>query len=665
MNRSDRFVRRLVQRSPKAVTVFINILGGVALLGWYTGIEQLHTLLPGFGKVPPSAAFAFVIAGLSLYLWQAPHSQLRFLGARICALLVIMVGLLTTVYHLFYWSLGLNMPPMMRGSFLENLLAPNHQMTLLPSISFTLAGGALYLLESRTARGQRTSEWLALGAGLVALALLIGFIYGEKTFLRPLGSPFSAAKTSLPGAFGLLLLAFGILTLRPERGWMARFTSVNTEGFVARRLMPAAVVMLLGLGVIAEAGRHAGIYGLRFEISFVTAGSILIVGLLIHRCMVMLSELESSRRITEEKLQKSEQRLQTALEAAKVGAWERDLRNNQILWSESLDDIFGLEHGSFDGRFESLLQLIHPDDRTIVQARLDRVIQGMEESYRCEYRIRCPDTSERWLAARGDLVRDSDGQPSRLAGIVVDVTERKLLERKLIEASNREQRRLGQDLHDDLGQWLTAIHLETRALSMFLRPITESGAERAEKIVERIREALKRTRMLSRGMAPAVIETGGLRAALEELAENTSCMSHARCQFICHEQMTVQDPEAALQLYRIAQEAISNALRHGAATEVEVSLERMVDGRGCLLIRDNGTGLEAPLQKGSGLGLGIMRYRAELLSADLEIRSEKEKGTEVVCRFAGRLWALGYITGRTLPPSDRPRSPHPAPIPDL
>jgi PAS domain S-box-containing protein len=337
---------------------------------------------------------------------------------------------------------------------------------------------------------------------------------------------------------------------------------------------------------------------------------------------------------TEASFQRNEEHLRMAMNGARVGTWEWDMRTNVVKWSDSISDIFGLPPGMFDGRYETYLGLIHPGDREALKARLGYALDNPGEPYRSEHRIIWADGSVHWLSARGNVIRDENGRPIRMAGTTMDITERKTLERELIEAANREQRRLGQDLHDDLGQWLTGIHLEARALSMKLKPKSEADAAHAEKIGSWAGEALDRTRLLVRGMAPAVIEAEGLTAALREIAANTERMSHIRCHCTCDDSLIIHDTEASLQLYRIAQEAISNALRHSQATEVQVNLISESDGRVCLSIRDNGRGTPYPPPRTSGMGLRIMQFRAGLLGGHVDIRPAEGGGTEVVCRFS-------------------------------
>lgn len=611
-------------------------VGIAALLGWELEIERLHTPSPSFGEMAPLTAVTLVLTGLSIGLWQKPQAAPRKRAAQACGVAVMLIGLISSLgCYLPSWPFR-DLPFAFESNLLTALLSSEHRMALNTGLTLILLGGALSVLDFRTRNGEHPAEWLAFGAAFVPFAALVAHIYDVPWFIHRFSSPFSPGAMSLYSTIGLLAFFVSVLTARPERGWMARFVSNRPEGVVARKLLPSGVAALLILGWLTESGEQCGFYSHDDGAAMLIALSALTLGLLIRHSMNALSALDLSRESVEASLRKSEEHLRMALEAARVGTWELDVRTNEMKWSEAVASIFGLSQGASSGPGEGFLKLIHPADRDLVRLRAVRAVQGTEP-YQVEYRIICPDNTVRWISSRGEVFRDKDGAPLRIAGTSMDITERRLLERELIEASNREQRRLGQDLHDDLGQWLTAIHLETRALAMRLKAKSEPDAAHAEKIVTCIREALERTRMLARGMTPAVIESGGLAAALQELAAGTERMFRVTCHFFCAEALTVRNAESALQIYRIAQEAISNAIRHGHATEIFISLEQREDQRAELVIRDNGTGIPVPLPQTSGLGLRTMRYRAGLLSATLDIFPAIGGGTQVICSFSSDL----------------------------
>lgn len=349
--------------------------------------------------------------------------------------------------------------------------------------------------------------------------------------------------------------------------------------------------------------------------------------------MVGIAQDITERKQIEQALRESEERFRQIAENTTDILWLWAPDGDTTLYAnQAFETTWGRSVQEVQENPLTWADAIHPEDRERVAAEFEA--SAMSGGYNEEYRVVRPDGSIRWVLDRAFPVRDERGDVYRVAGIVQDITERKILERELIEASNREQRRLGRDLHDDLGQWLTGIHLEARALLMKLKPISASAAAQAEKLVSYAREALERTRMLARGMTPAVIESGGLAASLRDLADTTERMFHTRCTCSCSEAVNVRDPEAALHLFRIAQESISNAIRHGQATEVLLSLGFEEEGHAFLLARDNGKGIPMSPLKTLGLGLRTMQYRAGLMGASVEIRPAVGGGTEVICKFS-------------------------------
>jgi len=221
-------------------------------------------------------------------------------------------------------------------------------------------------------------------------------------------------------------------------------------------------------------------------------------------------------------------------------------------------------------------------------------------------------------------------------GFVRDITERKRLEKEILEISDLEQRRIGQGLHDGLCQHLAGIELMSEVLAKNLNKQSNAAAAQAAKISEHLHEAILETRRLARGLSPVSLETNGLMSALQELVAAVGKLFNLECRFQCGEPILVCDNSTATHLYRIAQEAINNAIRHGKAKMVVVTLTRQND-EARLIVTDNGIGLQNGIKHDSGMGLQIMRYRARMIGATLEIRSSDGQGTTVVCTFKNNL----------------------------
>lgn len=217
-------------------------------------------------------------------------------------------------------------------------------------------------------------------------------------------------------------------------------------------------------------------------------------------------------------------------------------------------------------------------------------------------------------------------------GFVRDITERKRLEREILEASNREQRRIGQDLHDGLSQQLAGIELMCGVLEQKLAAKARAEADRAGEIARHVREAIAHTRRLARGLSPVQLEANGLMSALQELAANVERMFMIECRFQCDEPILVQNNAAATHLYRIAQEAINNAIKHGKAKKILITFRPMGD-KHCLLISNDGVRFPSETKQSQGMGLRIMEYRAGEIGATLQIHGGDGPGTTVTCAF--------------------------------
>jgi len=217
--------------------------------------------------------------------------------------------------------------------------------------------------------------------------------------------------------------------------------------------------------------------------------------------------------------------------------------------------------------------------------------------------------------------------------VLQDATARRQLEREVLEASNREQQRIGNDLHDGLGQELTGIALLLRGLENRAEREAAALSPAIEEVALLVNDAIFTTRALARGLSPVTFDRGGLALALEELARRLSAMFHinVRCEADDRLDRGLESVNA-LHLYRIAQEAVTNAAQHGSAGKVMIEL-RFDAGRGLLRIEDNGHGFNPAMHQSKGLGLRIMHYRAQMMAGSLRIESARSRGTVVSCWF--------------------------------
>jgi signal transduction histidine kinase len=218
----------------------------------------------------------------------------------------------------------------------------------------------------------------------------------------------------------------------------------------------------------------------------------------------------------------------------------------------------------------------------------------------------------------------------RTLALTSEINERARLEQELLQISEREQRRIGHDLHDSLCQHLTGTALAGHVLGERLAEKSLPEVAAANQVVKLIEEAIDLTRTLARGLHPVDLEGEGFLESFRELAANISERFMIRCRFECSLSARIRAPEGAIHLYRIAQEAINNAIKHGKASEIIIRLEKK-DKRMALSIRDNGTGLEEKARRGPGMGLRIMAYRASVIGASFQVERLPAGGTQVMC----------------------------------
>lgn len=330
------------------------------------------------------------------------------------------------------------------------------------------------------------------------------------------------------------------------------------------------------------------------------------------------------------RLRWNEERLGLALEAGCMGTWVIDIANRQCTCDERHERLYGRKPGK-PHPFEEWLAYLHPEDYDRMAAVMLRAMQGIDTTLSAEYRIVWPDGSVHWLMARGRVFFDERGQPVSISGVEQDMDERKALEMEVLHIADTEQRRIGQELHDDIQQRLTGLGLIAQDLCEQLAHKAAPEHGTASRLARGIGDISERVNRLSHGLVPLDLNGEGLGVALSRLARFTDTPGRLRCTFKCAEALEVHDGFAATHLYRIAQEAVTNAIRHSGASRITLSLSR-VKGLTTLTVADNGCGIDD--RSSAGRGLRIMAYRASLIGATFKVERSRLKGTRASCALA-------------------------------
>ncbi|MCA9727711.1 MAG: PAS domain-containing protein [Candidatus Eisenbacteria bacterium] len=305
----------------------------------------------------------------------------------------------------------------------------------------------------------------------------------------------------------------------------------------------------------------------------------------------------------------------------------RDLRF--ILFNRAGEQLLGYAREDLIGRND--YDFFTKEEADFFTAKDREVLRSGRMHELFEEPIHTAHQGRRLLHTKKIPVVDEKGNPQYLLGISEDVTELRTLEREVLDISDRERRRIGQDLHDGLGQQLVGIAFLIKALEARLRSTDHPATTEAARIVELINQAVLQTRDVARLLSPIDIEANGLGAALENLAHGAQGIANIECHCRVDDSARIQDSTLASQLYRIAQECLTNAIKHSRASTVTIAL-RCDQTAVTLEVVDDGIGMEVPVRPTDpGMGLSIMRYRARMIGGILSIRSQPGAGTVVSC----------------------------------
>ncbi len=278
---------------------------------------------------------------------------------------------------------------------------------------------------------------------------------------------------------------------------------------------------------------------------------------------------------------------------------------------------------------KNLVEFLAEEQRGPARQWCEQVTQGAE----------LPPTEWEFISASGQRLRlelsarlvSQAGQNAEVESMARNITERKRLEREILEISNREQRRIGHDLHDGVCQQLAAIAYRMDIMADQLQEKGLAESSELERIGGLVNETITQTRRVARGLFPVRLEENGLVSAIEEFAANAESLFKIQCQFSCDKSLLAVDNTVSLHLYYIIQESVLNAVKHGEATSIRISITRDSD-HFVLTIRDNGTGFQSPVGS-TGMGIRIMRYRSSVIGSTLDLKSAPGQGTQIVCAF--------------------------------
>lgn len=332
----------------------------------------------------------------------------------------------------------------------------------------------------------------------------------------------------------------------------------------------------------------------------------------------------------EEALRLSEQRYRALVETSPDAILLWDRSGQVVAGNQRAAEIHNLEDvGQLVGR--KVYDLIAAEDRERIAQALVRVAsrQAVE---RINYRLLRPDGSTLEAELSASVLPDAQGRPGHFVSVIRDISERMKLEKEILDIGERVQRSIGHDLHDNVNQLLTVISLRLSTIQYKMKDGRLPAEEELNLLADMVKQAMVSISQLARGLSPLTLEQGRLASGLKQLA-NIVTTEQISCRAEVDDTIELDD-STAIHLYRITQEAVNNAVKHSGASLITISFFR--EDRDLVLeISDNGQGLaERPSLR--GMGLNLMRYRADMIHAELTIKPGREGGTTVTCRLRER-----------------------------
>ena len=347
----------------------------------------------------------------------------------------------------------------------------------------------------------------------------------------------------------------------------------------------------------------------------------------------------TERKSAEQALREQRTLLAEAQKLAGLGCWEWDPSSGRVTWSEELYRIYGVQYGVFKPSFENYLERVHPADRQKVAQLVGGALTD-SRGFTFEERILRPDGEVRQLRSHGEVVRDDAGRPLKVVGACIDITEQKdseaalrtaadnlhALTRRLVEAEELERRRIARELHDRVGQNLSALNIN---LDIVLGSLKDAALKRRlEDSLKLVDGTLQSIENVMADLRPALLDEYGLGAALAWYGEEYSQRTGIHVSVDAHESGSALRPETAVALFRIAQEALNNAAKHSSARRIRVLLEEK-DGELMLSAIDDGCGFDPAQAPRGRWGMTTMRERAQAAGGRLAVDSYPGKGTTV------------------------------------
>ncbi len=366
---------------------------------------------------------------------------------------------------------------------------------------------------------------------------------------------------------------------------------------------------------------------------------------------VVLRRNFTRRRRAEKAAGESAERFELVARASNDAIWDWDLKTDVLWWGQGFTTLFGYEKDEVDPTIASWTERLHPEDRERVLKGIRNSIDSRGRVWFDEYRFQRKDSSYAFVFDKGFVIRDDRGNPVRMVGGISDVTERRTADEKIRRSQQQlralsarlqslreeEQKRIAREIHDELGQMLTALKMDLRWVEDQLSdshtiPEANPILDRVVAATELADNTIATVQKIAAELRPGILDSLGLVAALKHEAARFQERAGIPCELNLPEPQPALSPEAVTAVFRIFQETLTNVARHANATRIQIDF-KAVNGHAVLTVSDNGKGIgESALVDPNSLGLLGMQERAMLVGGEIAFGPGEERGTTMTLR---------------------------------
>lgn len=424
--------RTLPFKWPNEVAMFLSswaiVIGSFIILGWTFDIPFLKSVSYHWASMKANAAVCSILLGFSLILLSKINrdNSIEFV-ARVLSLIAFIIAFLTLLEYAYNKDFGIDQFLFHEFELSTGTAAPG-RMTPLTAVSFMLIAFSLIFLDSKVI-GRYFHYGIAFIVLYIALFQFLNYLYGiqvlKETFI------FSDQTSQMSASNSLVFILLG-LSIPFARPYKVSFLLMSEEGggAQARRLIFATILVIIVLGGLKYVNQWSGYYALELFFSLLITASIFLLISLILSNALLINKMEAERTEVKKTLKWNQEQLNLALKSAEAGSWIWNISKNQIIWDERIYSLFGMPIGNFSENYEDFIRLIHPGDQDYVNSYMQKIINSGVD-LNLEYRIVHPDGFTHYIGSKGKVYRDNKGNPTQVAGICLDISDRKRTEEEL------------------------------------------------------------------------------------------------------------------------------------------------------------------------------------------------------------------------------------------